>query len=280
MKKIHDFSRNSPILFSLAYTLLIVLVHEAFSYLFYLFPETTGIYIVSELAFIIWPVVLVVLFGFGYIFRQRGIRATLGAGLPSYLLFGLMLIGSLSSMAMEPATEWKTDPEIFLGILMLIGVGFREEILFRGVIANAIARKYANSKKGLWITVLSSSAMFGAMHMANMLHGVGFEGALIQSLSAFGSGAYFCAIYLRGGSIWMMALLHTILNGAGAAEVLFSNGAGDLTSIIEGLGLQEVIYVALDLIIVAFLLRKSKRQGIQDRIRRLNEEAGENVSAS
>ena len=270
MGKIRDFSRNSPIYFSLGFTLLAILVHEAFSsFFYYLFPDSVWVDIANEIAFIIWPLVLVVLFGYSFIFRQRGFRATFGAALPAFLLFGTYLFGEMATMISNPATQWKSDPEIFLGVLMLIGVGFREEILYRGVITNAIARKYGNSTKGLWITVLSAGAMFGSMHLANVFHNVTFQGSLIQALSAFGTGVFFCAVYLRGGSIWTMALLHTLINSAGAAEVLLTNGAGDLSSVIDGLGLREVIYIAFDLLLAAFLLRKSKRQKIFDRIRQM-----------
>lgn len=269
MKKISDFSQKSPILFSLAFTVLVIIVHELFANFFYLLPETTGVYIVNEIVFIIWPLVLVVLFGYRFIFRQKGFGATLGAGLPSFLLFGTMLIGTMLSLVNNPATEWKSTSEIVLGILMLIGVGFREEILYRGVITNAIARKYGNSKKGLWITVLTSGAMFGAMHLANVFHNVSFGGSLVQALSAFGTGLLFCAIYLRGGSIWAVALLHSLINAAGAADVLLANGLGDLTSVIEGIGLHNVVYILVDLLLVAFLMRKSKRQKMIDRIQQM-----------
>lgn len=270
MGKIRDFLRTSPILFSLGFTLLAILVHEAFSnFFYYLLPDTVGMNIVSELMFIIWPLALVMLFGFSFIFRRRGIRAALGAALPKVLLFGTVLFGDMLSLLTNPATDWKSGPEIFLGVLMLIGVGFREEILYRGVITNAIARKYGGSKKGLWITALSAGAMFGAMHIANVFHNVSFEGALLQALSAFGSGVYYCAVYLRSGSIWGVAFLHSLVDAAGAAEVLLANGLGDLTSVIEGTGLQAVIYIGFDLLLAAFLLRKSKRQKIFDRIQQL-----------
>ena len=274
MKKIRDFSDRSPILFSLAFTVLVLLVHEAFANFFYLFPDTVWLNIIGEVAFIICPIVLVVIFGHRFIFRQKGFRATFGAALPSFLLFGLVLVGEILSMVNDPATEWKSAPEILLGILMLIGVGFREEILYRGVIVNTIARKYANSKKGLWITVLSANAMFGAMHIANVFHGVTLRGYLIQTLTAFGGGIYFCVVYLRGGSIWAVALLHTLLNSASAAGALITNGAGDLNSIIDGIGLQEVIYIAFDFLLAAFLMRKSKRQQIIDRVQLNASEAG------
>ena len=175
-------------------------------------------------------------------------------------------------MVSDPATQWKSGPEILLGIVMLIGVGFREEILYRGVVTNAIARKYGRTTKGLWITVFSAGAMFGAIHLANAFNNVSFAGALAQTLSAFGSGIFFCAVYLRSGSIWGMILLHSLMDAAGAAGVLFTNSAGDLSSLISGygFGLQEVIYIVIDLLVTAFLLRKSKRQKIYDRFQQLN----------
>jgi membrane protease YdiL (CAAX protease family) len=228
--------------------------------------------LLHELIFILWPLALVLIFGFGFIFRQRGLRATIGAGLPSFLLFGMVLLGEMGTMASDPATEWKSTLEIVLGIVMLIGVGFREEVLYRGVVTNAIARKYANSTKGLWITVLSAGAMFGAIHLANAFNNISFSGALAQALGSVGSGIFFCAVYLRGGSIWGMALLHALMDASGAAGVLFTNNAGDLSSLISGygFGLQEAIYIVIDLLVAAFLLRKSKRQKIYDRFQQLN----------
>ena len=277
MGTIRDFSRKSPIYFSLGFTLLAILVHEALATLRSLLPDSVWLDILHEVVFIIWPLALVVIFGFSCIFRRRGIRATIGAALPSFLLFGVILIGEMGTMVSDPATEWKSGPEILLGIIMLIGVGFREEVLYRGVVTNAIARKYGNTTKGLWITVLSAGAMFGAIHLANAFNNVSFAGALAQTLSAFGSGIFFCAVYLRSGSIWGMILLHSLMDAAGAAGVLFTNSAGDLSSLISGygFGLQEVIYIVIDLLVTAFLLRKSKRQKIFDRIEKMNSELAE-----
>ena len=272
MGTIRDFSRKSPIYFSLGFTLLAILMHEALATLRSLLPDSVWLDILHEFVFIIWPLALVVIFGFGFIFRQRGIRAIVGAALPSFLLFGAILFGEMLTAFSDPATEWKSGLEIVLGIVMLIGVGFREEVLFRGVVTNAIARKYGSTTKGLWITVLSAGAIFGSIHLANAFNNVSFAGALAQTLGAFGSGVFLCAVYLRGGSIWGMALLHTLMDAAGAAGVLFTNNAGDLSSLISGygFGLQEVIYIVIDLLVTAFLLRKSKRQKIFDRIQKLN----------
>lgn len=275
MQKIHDFSRRSPVLFGAGFTLLVILVHELFAEIFYLLPTSTTVDILSEVACIIWPTVLVLVFGFGYIYRKKGFWSAMGAGMFKIAPFFLSLVSSLIQMLSNPATPWKSGAEILLGVLMLIGVGYREEVLFRGVITNAIARKYADSTKGIWITVLSSSALFGAMHIGNILHGTSFQSALIQSFSAIGTGAFFCAVYLRSGSIWGIAWLHTLHNSAATLDVLFTNSGGDLADVVNGLagrGLVQTIIIVFDFIIVAFLLRKSKRQRILDRIQQLNTE--------
>ena len=275
MQKIRDFSRRSPVWFGAGFTLLVILVHELVSQIFYLLPSSTTADILLEVAFLIWPTVLVVLFGFGYIYRKKGFWSAMGAGMFKIAPFFLTVIFKLIEMLLDPATPWKSGAEILLGVLMLIAVGYREEVFYRGVITNAIARKYADSARGIWITVLSSSALFGAMHMGNVLHGASFQSALIQSFSAIGTGAFFCAVYLRSGSIWGVAWLHTLVNAAGAFEALFTNSGGDLADVVNslsGYGLVETIITVFDFIIVAFLLRKSKRQRILDRIQKLNEE--------
>ena len=273
LKQIRDFSRTSPILFSLGFTLLVVFVNETFSGFFHLLPDGTWMDILKELVFLIWPVALVLIFGFGFIFRQRGIRATFGAALPLFLSVGFVMVGQLVLLGRNPATEWKSGLEIFSGILTILGIGIREEILYRGVNANAIARKYGNTAKGLWITALCSGALFGAIHLPNVFHGVSFTGALVQSVSAFIGGVLFCAIYLRGGSIWVVALLHSLMDAVSLVTPTFTNAAENLSDVQlvsnYRLSLIPIIFHVGYLLLAAFLLRKSKRQKIFDRIQQL-----------
>lgn len=273
-EKIRDFIRTSPILFSLGFTLLVVFLNEIFSSFFHLLPDGTWMEILQELVFLIWPVALVLIFGFGFIFRQRGIRATVGAALPLFLSVGFVMVGQLVLLSRDPATEWKSGLEIFSGILTLLGIGIREEILYRGVNTNAIARKYGSTTKGLWITALSSGAMFGAVHLSNVFHNVSFTGALVQSVSAFIGGVLFCAIYLRGGSIWVMALLHSLMDAVPLVTPTFTNAAENLSGaqLVSNyrMNLIPIIFHMCYLLLAAFLLRKSKRQKIFDRIQQMN----------
>ena len=141
LKQIRDFSRNSPILFSLGFTLLVTLLNQIFMNLFYLLPHNIWMDILYEVVCILWPVALVVIFGYSFSFRRRGIRATFGASWFLFVFYGILVISQLETKIINPDTTWKSDLEIFYGILMLIGIGIREEILFRGFITNAIALK-------------------------------------------------------------------------------------------------------------------------------------------
>ena len=98
---------------------------------------------------------------------------------------------------------------------------------------------------------------------------VTFQGALIQSISAIG-GVFSCAAYLRDGSIWSAVLLHSMFNASTIVEWLFTNSGGDMKSSLNSLEAYQLIFLAFDLLIVAFLLRKSKCQRILDRIQQLN----------
>ena len=281
-EKIRDFIRTSPILFSLGFTLLALLVTAAFSKLnSLLLPHNSWGDILEEVVSMLWPVALAVIFGFGFIFRQRGIRATFGAAWLIFLFYGFLVISWIGMKIDNPATPWKSELEIFQGILALLGIGIREEVLYRGVITNAIARKYGSTTKGLWITALSTGAMFGAVHLTNVLHGVSFAGALTQAIGCIAGGVLFSAIYLRGGSIWVVALLHSLEDTPPLVKTLFTNFAENVKAAEVDMmssyrpDLTKIIIFAVELLLAAYLMRKSKRQKIFDRIEKMNSELAE-----
>jgi membrane protease YdiL (CAAX protease family) len=275
-EKIREFIRTSPILFSLGFTLLALSVSAGFAHLnSLLLPQNTWGGILEEVVSILWPVALAVLFGFGFIFRQRGIRATFGAAWLIFLFYGFLLFFQVGAKISDPATPWKSELEIFQGILLLLGIGIREEVLFRGVITNAIARKYGSTTKGLWITALSTGAIFGAMHLSNVFYGVSFAGALTQAVGCIAGGVLYCAIYLRGGSIWVVALLHSLKDTPALLETYFTNFANNATAAEVDMmssyrpDLTNVIVFVVQVLLAAFLLRKSKQKKIFDRIEQL-----------
>ncbi len=86
-----------------------------------------------------------------------------------------------------------------LSALLLTGAlltPFGEELLFRGVIANALNRY------GAWAGVVGSAAIFAVVH-----------GPSVILLNAFMIGLIAGVLFRRTGSIWPCVVVHAVYNG-------------------------------------------------------------------
>ncbi len=82
-------------------------------------------------------------------------------------------------------------------------VGWSEEVMFRGLWLRGLQRSF-----GIWVAIIGSSVIFGAMHILNVFLTGDLKGALIQALAAFLSGIFLAAVRLRSGSLWTGIVLH------------------------------------------------------------------------
>jgi uncharacterized protein len=96
-------------------------------------------------------------------------------------------------------------------------VGWSEEVMFRGVWMRGLHRSF-----GIWVAILGSSLIFGAIHVLNVFLTGDLKGAVIQAVAAFLSGVFLAAVRLRTQSLWTGIVLHglwdagTFLVAAGA----------------------------------------------------------------
>jgi membrane protease YdiL (CAAX protease family) len=120
-------------------------------------------------------------------------------------------------------------------------VGWSEEVMFRGVWLRGLFRSY-----GIWVAILGSSVLFGAMHVLNVFLTDDLHGAVLQAGAAFLSGVFLAAVRLRTGSLWTGIVLHglwdagTFLVAAGAttpAAAAAPTALGDYGSIVMSLPL-------------------------------------------
>lgn len=120
-------------------------------------------------------------------------------------------------------------------------VGWSEEVMFRGVWLRGLFRSY-----GIWVAILGSSVLFGAMHVLNVFLTGDLRGAVLQAVAAFLSGVFLAAVRLRTGSLWTGIILHglwdagTFLLAAGtmtAATAAAPTALGDYGSIVMSLPL-------------------------------------------
>ena len=102
--------------------------------------------------------------------------------------------------------------ETALYILTMFGVGFLEEVIFRGLLFGAMR------KDNLMIAVVVSSITFGMGHIINLINGSGAEliPNLLQVVYAIAIGFAFVMIYCRTKSLIPCILTHSIFNGLSA----------------------------------------------------------------
>lgn len=95
-------------------------------------------------------------------------------------------------------------------------IGVVEEVLFRGFLFKAIAKKN-NVKQA----VVISSVTFGLGHLLNLLNGTGLVANLCQVFMAIAIGFLFVTIFYRGESLIPCIITHSGIDMAG----VFSNDA-------------------------------------------------------
>jgi membrane protease YdiL (CAAX protease family) len=109
--------------------------------------------------------------------------------------------------------------KILLLVLMLasnLAIGIFEEVLTRGFILNVFLKRYGESKKGIYYSVLVSSIIFGISHLMNLFtKNVAVNEVISQVFYATFIGVVFGAIYIRTGyGLWWCVLLHAMYDAA------------------------------------------------------------------
>lgn len=136
-------------------------------------------------------------------------------------------------------------------IACMLCVGFLEEVIFRGLLFEVIAKE--NVKRAIII----SSVTFGIGHIINLVNGSGMNLTenLCQIIFAIAVGFLFVTLFYRGGSLFPCIIIHSAINSLST----FSNGAGPTMEkgIIHCL-VMTVISVAYTLILIKTLPKNQR----------------------
>lgn len=135
--------------------------------------------------------------------------------LPS-LPFILLTLGLL----LNPEASFGLSAGAMLGwSLVSLFVGISEEALFRGILWRAA------EPRGLLITSLVTSLLFGAVHLSGLLAGYPWQIIASQAVFATGVGMMFAAVRIVSGSLAVPILLHTIFD---AAAIIAAGGVREM----------------------------------------------------
>ncbi len=137
------------------------------------------------------------------------------------LASGILLFTVLSGLAREK--EISFSPAAFLGFTAVCFLtACFEEIWFRGIIQGILEENRQRGKGSFWKTACITSALFGAMHLTNLLHRPEYIlGTVTQAFYAFSLGMILSMVMRASGNIGTVILLHAIFNFSGSLSDAF-----------------------------------------------------------
>ena len=148
--------------------------------------------------------------------RKNGLTEKYGLCKPQLpaakMLFYIPLLVLLTVNLWYGVTMSLSPLETVLYILSMFCVGFLEELIFRGLLFQAMARD------GVKSAIMVSSITFGIGHIVNLINGSGAEllPNLLQVLYAVAIGFAFVMIYCKTKSLVICIIIHSVFNGLSA----------------------------------------------------------------
>lgn len=182
--------------------------------------------LIAELVMLAVLVAVTGWMGMGRIFTRRG-RGFLNSMAPAAAILALYIVAGLEMLILSMGQPLQSGSNILIFLLCMAAVGVTEELAFRGLITGMIYEKYGKSPAGVWLSVVVSGLVFGAMHLTNAFAGdVTLTGVLIQMVVASMLGMCLGAVYLRGGNFWSVAAIHGFMDFCALLDSgIFSGGS-------------------------------------------------------
>lgn len=149
-------------------------------------------------------------------------------------------------------------PNIFVNLIIMIGVGFYEEMLFRVLLVNTFKNFFTKNRKGIILSLSLSSIIFGLAHLPNLIN---YNGAIVlifsQVIYAMIIGFMFAVLYHRTNNIIICIIFHTLIDFAGSFWSCFINATHSLNDIPMIIGLIYILLFLPMLIVAILQLRRN-----------------------
>jgi membrane protease YdiL (CAAX protease family) len=142
--------------------------------------------------------------------------------------------------------------DILFYALQCLCVGFFEELAFRGCIFLLALQRRRQTVWGAFSAIVISSAVFGAIHLVNILAGASPVAVILQVGYSFLIGGMCAVVLMRTHCIWHCVLLHAVYNFCGGVVPRF--GGGEIWTVPEII-LTVAVSLAVCTYVVISLLR-------------------------
>ena len=108
--------------------------------------------------------------------------------------------------------------------LECLSIALFEEAAFRGVIFPLLAERRCQTKRGLLVSILFASAVFGLVHLVNLAQGAGIGPVVRQIGYSFLIGSMCSVVLIKTHNLWLCVLLHAVFDFGG--KLIETVGAG------------------------------------------------------
>ena len=126
-----------------------------------------------------------------------------GLGFGIGILYFVLVTGSIALLGGYRIGFWDWDGRaLLISLMVFLGVGVGEEVLFRGIIFRMIDRRW-----GTWVALIVSALIFGFVHITN-------QNATVWSSIAIAveAGLLLGAAYKWSGTLWVPIGIHWAWN--------------------------------------------------------------------
>ena len=161
------------------------------------------------------------------------------------------------SVAMGDAAIHAGAGEILRYALVCLSVGFFEETAFRGCVFTMIYSRRKKNAFNVFLSVVLSSAVFGAIHLVNLFTGASVGSVLLQVGYSFLIGGMCSVMLLKTHNIWYCVILHALYNFAGG--VVPECGSGTIWTVPTVI-LTVCVSVPVAVYVLALLFRLNREE--------------------
>lgn len=227
MKSIRKIAYEKPVIFSII--TMILTIGITFIPLYSLFTgiltEQAADYASGFLEQMLVSVVLIILLSKMQLLNPAGFHfhvQQLWIIWPTILIIVLNLLNIIDGTIVIDTNKKVT---IVLYILVYLSTGVFEETLCRGVVQTLFIQKWGNTKKGIYVSVLLSSFLFGLFHIVHFFLGhMNLTASIAQVMYATFIGVFMGTCVLRNKSIIPTMLVHAIIDITGDLQEIAVNG--------------------------------------------------------
>ena len=244
MKKLFD--KNE-----ITFAVVLIVVYVVGSSIMMNISESLGKQYLAEMIFHV--VMSVVVFAF---IKKNGLMNYLGlcrseASAGKMLFYIPLLLPAVMPIFFGVALNYSPMEMVFHTVSMF-GVGFLEEIIFRGFLFKGMCK--SNVKRAIVI----SSVTFAVGHIVNLLNGYDIFRSVIQIVYAMCVGFLLVFIFHRTGSLIMCIVFHALNNSLTAFSAT-DWGESSTLNMIE-LAVRLVIMIAYTVYIVKFIPKRAETE--------------------